>query len=341
MIAYYADLVASYPIVSIEDPLDEDDWAGWKTLTGQLGDKTQIVGDDLFVTNVERLGRGINERSGQRAAGQGQPDRLAHRDPRLRRPRAPQRLPLHDEPPLRRDRGHHDRRPRRRHELRPDQDRRPGPLRARREVQPAAAHRGGARRRRALRRRRLLPALSGADRAPMADDRRTQRGSRPRSRTGPGRPSGPVRRPSAPSAGRTSGRATEAPAADRPGRDPGAGARRADGVLRVEPARVPPAAPAHRRPQRPDRADRRRHPAARAREAPLGRRRLRRDPGPAAAQLRVPGRGGLHRPRRERRAAGLHRPAVRPRHHREVRPDAVVDTRPGARSRRPATRRRR
>ena len=59
MTAYYADLVSSYPIVSIEDPLDEDDWAGWKTLTDQLGDKVQIVGDDLFVTNVERLSRGI------------------------------------------------------------------------------------------------------------------------------------------------------------------------------------------------------------------------------------------------------------------------------------------
>jgi len=63
MIAYYADLVASYPIVSIEDPLDEDDWSGWQQLTAQLGDTTQIVGDDLFVTNVERLGRGIAEKS--------------------------------------------------------------------------------------------------------------------------------------------------------------------------------------------------------------------------------------------------------------------------------------
>lgn len=59
MIAYYADLVASYPIVSIEDPLDEDDWDGWKAMTDQLGAKTQLVGDDLFVTNVERLQRGI------------------------------------------------------------------------------------------------------------------------------------------------------------------------------------------------------------------------------------------------------------------------------------------
>jgi enolase len=60
MTAYYADLVASYPIVSVEDPLDEDDWDGWKTITDELGAKTQLVGDDLFVTNVERLQRGID-----------------------------------------------------------------------------------------------------------------------------------------------------------------------------------------------------------------------------------------------------------------------------------------
>ena len=60
MVAYYADLVANYPIVSIEDPLDEEDWDGWKAITDQLGDKTQLVGDDLFVTNVERLQRGID-----------------------------------------------------------------------------------------------------------------------------------------------------------------------------------------------------------------------------------------------------------------------------------------
>jgi enolase len=59
MSAYYAELVSSYPIVSIEDPLNEDDWDGWKTITDELGAKTQLVGDDLFVTNVERLARGI------------------------------------------------------------------------------------------------------------------------------------------------------------------------------------------------------------------------------------------------------------------------------------------
>ena len=59
MIAYYASLVASYPIVSIEDPLDEDDWAGWAAITTELGSKIQLVGDDLFVTNPERLAKGI------------------------------------------------------------------------------------------------------------------------------------------------------------------------------------------------------------------------------------------------------------------------------------------
>ena len=63
MVDYYADLVSSYPIVSIEDPLDEEDWDGWAAMTEALGDKTQLVGDDLFVTNVERLQRGIDGRN--------------------------------------------------------------------------------------------------------------------------------------------------------------------------------------------------------------------------------------------------------------------------------------
>jgi len=59
MSAYYAELVASYPLVTIEDPLDEDDWEGWAELTSTLGTKTQIVGDDLFVTNPTRLAKGL------------------------------------------------------------------------------------------------------------------------------------------------------------------------------------------------------------------------------------------------------------------------------------------
>jgi enolase len=59
MSAYYEELVASYPLVTIEDPLDEDDWEGWAHLTSVIGSKTQIVGDDLFVTNPTRLAKGI------------------------------------------------------------------------------------------------------------------------------------------------------------------------------------------------------------------------------------------------------------------------------------------
>lgn len=59
--AYYADLVASYPLVTIEDPLAEDDWEGWAQLTAELGSKTQLVGDDLFVTNPSRLATGIEK----------------------------------------------------------------------------------------------------------------------------------------------------------------------------------------------------------------------------------------------------------------------------------------
>ena len=59
MVAYYADLSTRYPIVSIEDGMAEEDWDGWKTITDALGDRVQLVGDDLFVTNTERLARGI------------------------------------------------------------------------------------------------------------------------------------------------------------------------------------------------------------------------------------------------------------------------------------------
>lgn len=59
MVDFYAQLVEKYPIISIEDGLAEDDWDGWKLMTEKLGHKLQIVGDDLFVTNTERLSRGI------------------------------------------------------------------------------------------------------------------------------------------------------------------------------------------------------------------------------------------------------------------------------------------
>jgi enolase len=62
MVALYRTWADRYPLVSIEDGLAEDDWSGWKTLTTELGDRMQLVGDDLFVTNVERIERGVREK---------------------------------------------------------------------------------------------------------------------------------------------------------------------------------------------------------------------------------------------------------------------------------------
>ncbi|MBQ8625324.1 MAG: phosphopyruvate hydratase, partial [Agathobacter sp.] len=64
LIEHWKELVEKYPIFSIEDALDEEDWEGWKKLTKALGDKVQLVGDDLFVTNTERLGKGIQQGCG-------------------------------------------------------------------------------------------------------------------------------------------------------------------------------------------------------------------------------------------------------------------------------------
>jgi len=64
LIALYEEWTSAYPIISLEDPLHEDDWVGWAELTDRLGDRVQLVGDDLFVTNTERLSRGINEEVG-------------------------------------------------------------------------------------------------------------------------------------------------------------------------------------------------------------------------------------------------------------------------------------
>jgi enolase len=63
LISYYSELVSAYPLLSIEDPLSEDDWEGWSALTAALGNQIQVVGDDLFVTNIERLQRGIDEKA--------------------------------------------------------------------------------------------------------------------------------------------------------------------------------------------------------------------------------------------------------------------------------------
>jgi enolase len=63
LVTYYTELVEAFPLVSIEDPLSEDDWEGWQAITAALGDRVQIVGDDLFVTNPDRLRRGIESRA--------------------------------------------------------------------------------------------------------------------------------------------------------------------------------------------------------------------------------------------------------------------------------------
>ena len=76
-IAYLADLASKFPIISIEDGMSEDDWAGWKGLTDKIGNKVQLVGDDLFVTNTKRLSQGIDPDHGAGGSDQlGEPDRF-------------------------------------------------------------------------------------------------------------------------------------------------------------------------------------------------------------------------------------------------------------------------
>ena len=148
MVEFWADWVQQYPIVSIEDGMAEDDWDGWKTMTDELGTKIQLVGDDLFVTNTERLAQRHRARHRQFDSDQGEPDRHADRDAgsHARWP-SDAGYTVGDLAPLRRDRGRLHRRPGGGHRRRPDQDRLGQPHRPHRQVQPAAAHRRGARRR--------------------------------------------------------------------------------------------------------------------------------------------------------------------------------------------------
>ena len=143
---YLAKLAGAYPILSIEDGMAEQDWAGWKLLTDRIGGKCQLVGDDIFVTNVELLERGIEEGRRQFDPDQGQPDRLAQRDAGRRRYGAAGRLYRCDVASLGRDRGFDHRRPRGRDQLRADQDRLAFALGSPGQIQPADPDRGGARR---------------------------------------------------------------------------------------------------------------------------------------------------------------------------------------------------
>ena len=191
----YTQWIDAFPIVSIEDPLAEDDWAGWSSLVAKIGDKIQVVGDDLFVTNVTRLQRGIDEAAAsallvkvnQIGSLTETLDAVEHGSAR--------RLRLHDEPPLRGDRGHHDRRPGRGHELRSDQVRRSGPDRPGGQVQPAAADRGRPRRCGPLRRCRRRSRGSRPDADGPTADRASGSRSRARSAARPyGQPIGQGRR---------------------------------------------------------------------------------------------------------------------------------------------------
>ena len=105
--AYLQGLVSDYPIISIEDGMSEDDWDGWTALTEALGDKVQLVGDDLFVTNPERLADGIAAVPAIRYAGQGQPDRHPHRDASGGGYGPPRTDDQRDVAPLGRNRGRH------------------------------------------------------------------------------------------------------------------------------------------------------------------------------------------------------------------------------------------
>ncbi len=142
--AYWEDVAARYPILSIEDGMDEEDWDGWKALTDRIGDRVQLVGDDLFVTNTERLRRGID--SGVANSILVKVNQIGTLTETLDAVRTATEAgyTVGDVAPLGRDRGHHDRRPRRGHRLRADQDGCSLALGSGGEVQPAPAHRGGA-----------------------------------------------------------------------------------------------------------------------------------------------------------------------------------------------------
>ncbi len=159
MASYWADVAERYPILSIEDGMDEEDWDGWKALTDRIGDRVQLVGRRPLRHQHRTAQARDRLRRRQLDPHQGQPDRHAERDAGGDRDGASGRLHRGHVAPLRGDRGHDDRRPGGGHGLRPDQDRRAVAQRSRGQVQPAAADRGGARRRCRVPRQVRVPAL--------------------------------------------------------------------------------------------------------------------------------------------------------------------------------------
>ena len=103
MIDYYEELAGEFPILSIEDPLDEEDWGGWELLTTRLGLDMQLVGDDLFVTNVKRLNAGILKEDRKCNSDQSQSDRDTDRSGRCDSDGAKSRLSGNRITPFRRD----------------------------------------------------------------------------------------------------------------------------------------------------------------------------------------------------------------------------------------------
>jgi len=108
-VAYLTALVNDYPIISIEDGMAEDDWAGWNALTAALGARIQLVGDDLFVTNPNRLADGIRQKKRQFNVGEGQSNRQPVRDLKSGGYGPSRRIYERYVAPLRRNRRHNDR----------------------------------------------------------------------------------------------------------------------------------------------------------------------------------------------------------------------------------------
>jgi enolase len=109
MVDFYVKWVSSYPIISIEDGMAEDDWEGWQLLTQKLGGKVQLVGDDLYVTNVKRLAQGIKKTRVQLNINQTEPDWDPFGNHRRHQNGTASRLDGRGQPPFRRNRRYHHR----------------------------------------------------------------------------------------------------------------------------------------------------------------------------------------------------------------------------------------
>ena len=157
MVDFLAGWVEKYPICSIEDGCSEDDWDGWKLLTERLGDKVQLVGDDLFVTNTKRLQRGIDEHVANSILIK--VNQIGTLTETIEAIQLAQRngYTTHRQPSQRRDRRHDDRRPGRGPFDRPDQDRLGLAHRPHGQVQPTAADRRATGRHGPIRRPALSP----------------------------------------------------------------------------------------------------------------------------------------------------------------------------------------